>query len=86
VAARRAARLMSGGNHMTPTLHRAAATALLGLLLAALPALAADPAPAQWKRGIEHQRQGDLGNGTFLNPVLAGDRPDPSVLKDGEDY
>jgi len=71
---------------MTPTLHRTAATALLGLLLAALPALAADPAPAQWKRGIEHQRQGDLGNGTFLNPVLAGDRPDPSVLKDGEDY
>lgn len=71
---------------MTPTLHRAAATALLSLLLAALPALAADPAPAQWKRGIEQQRQADLGNGTFLNPVLAGDRPDPSVLKDGEDY
>ena len=30
--------------------------------------------------------QADLGNGTFLNPVLAGDRPDPSVLKDGDDY
>ncbi|MBP7373318.1 MAG: family 43 glycosylhydrolase [Opitutaceae bacterium] len=28
----------------------------------------------------------DLGNGTFLNPILAGDRPDPSVLKRGADY
>ena len=46
---------------------------------------AADPSPT-WKRGIENQRQADLGNGTFLNPVFAGDRPDPSVLKDGEDY
>src|SRR5690606_17724288 len=54
-------------------------------LLAATPALAKD-APAAWKRGIEHQRQADLGDGRFLNPVLAGDRPDPSVLKDGEDY
>lgn len=28
----------------------------------------------------------DLGNGSFLNPVLSGDRPDPAVLKDGSDY
>ena len=28
----------------------------------------------------------DLGNGTFLNPIMAGDHPDPSILKDGEDY
>ncbi|WP_179948195.1 family 43 glycosylhydrolase [Luteimonas chenhongjianii] len=39
-----------------------------------------------WARGIENQRKADLGDGTFLNPVFAGDRPDPSVLKDGEDY
>ncbi|KRG69549.1 family 43 glycosylhydrolase [Pseudoxanthomonas dokdonensis] len=39
-----------------------------------------------WKRGIENQRKADLGDGTFLNPVLAGDHPDPSVLKDGDDY
>ncbi|WP_226017933.1 family 43 glycosylhydrolase [Novosphingobium sp. FKTRR1] len=32
------------------------------------------------------QRHADLGNGTFLNPVLAGDFPDPTVLKDGDDY
>ncbi len=38
------------------------------------------------RAGIEGQRKADLGNGTFLNPVLAGDFPDPSVLKDGADY
>lgn len=37
-------------------------------------------------RGLEGQFKADLGNGTFLNPVLAGDRPDPSVLKLGADY
>jgi beta-xylosidase len=35
---------------------------------------------------LESQRKADLGNGTFLNPILAGDHPDPSVLKDGDDY
>ena len=29
---------------------------------------------------------GDLGNGYFLNPVLAGDYPDPTILRDGNDY
>lgn len=58
------------------------AAALLPLLTAT-PAGAGEPA---WQRGIEHQRQADLGNGRFLNPVLAGDHPDPSVLKDGDDY
>jgi beta-xylosidase len=33
-----------------------------------------------------HQRCADLGNGTYLNPVVAGDHPDPSVVKDGQDY
>src|SRR5690348_13224519 len=28
----------------------------------------------------------DLGNGYFLNPILAGDYSDPAVLKDGKDY
>ncbi|MFT3830622.1 MAG: family 43 glycosylhydrolase [Opitutaceae bacterium] len=32
------------------------------------------------------QRHADLGNGTFLNPILAGDHPDPSVLKEGDEY
>ena len=39
-----------------------------------------------WGTGIEGQRIADLGNGKFCNPVLPGDYPDPSVLKDGDDY
>ena len=46
---------------------------------------AADGEP-RWARGVEGQRKADLGDGTFLNPILAGDHPDPSVLKDGDDY
>ncbi|RZF59097.1 xylan 1,4-beta-xylosidase [Sphingomonas populi] len=40
----------------------------------------------EWPRGIEGQRKADMGDGRFLNPILAGDYPDPSVLKDGDDY
>ncbi len=46
-------------------------------------------APAQrpgYGRGFDNQRIADRGDGTFLNPVVSGDRPDPAVLKDGEDY
>jgi xylan 1,4-beta-xylosidase len=39
-----------------------------------------------WQLGIEGQRKADLGDGRFLNPALAGDRPDPNILKDGEDF
>jgi len=46
---------------------------------------AANPAPT-WARGIEGQRKADLGNGTYLNPIMSGDHPDPSILKDGQDY
>ena len=42
--------------------------------------------PVTWAKGIEGQRKADLGNGAFLNPVMAGDHPDPSILKDGDDY
>ncbi|WP_298170562.1 family 43 glycosylhydrolase [Novosphingobium sp.] len=52
---------------------------------AAVPGRKAKTAP-RWGRGIEGQRKADLGNGWFRNPVLAGDYPDPSILKDGEDY
>ena len=41
---------------------------------------------ANGPRGIEGQRKADLGDGTFLNPIMAGDHPDPSILKDGDDY
>ncbi|HTF97173.1 MAG TPA: family 43 glycosylhydrolase, partial [Cellvibrio sp.] len=40
----------------------------------------------QWGRSIEGQRKADLGNGTYLNPIIPGDRPDPTILKDGDDY
>ncbi|HTR25539.1 MAG TPA: family 43 glycosylhydrolase [Terriglobales bacterium] len=40
----------------------------------------------RWAKGIEGQRKADLGNGSYLNPILAGDHPDPSILKDGDDY
>jgi len=39
-----------------------------------------------WGQGIEGQRKADLGNGTYRNPIVAGDHPDPTILKDGENY
>lgn len=53
----------------------------------AVPDAACSPvAKPIWRAGVEGQRRGDLGDGRFLNPVLSGDRPDPNVLKDGDDY
>jgi beta-xylosidase len=49
------------------------------------PAPVPAPAPA-WRRGFDGQRVCDLGDGRFLNPLLAGDHPDPAILKDGADY
>ncbi len=40
----------------------------------------------KWGKGFEGQPVADLGDGTFLNPMFSGDRPDPSILKDGDDY
>ncbi len=40
----------------------------------------------EWATGIEGQRKADLGDGTYLNPILPGDHPDPTILKDGDDY
>ncbi len=40
----------------------------------------------KWGKGIEGQRKADLGDGTFLNPIVSGDHPNPTVLKDGDDY
>jgi len=41
---------------------------------------------AKWGRGFEGQRKADLGDGRYLNPIMAGDHPDPTILKDGDDY
>lgn len=56
---------------------------------AAAPAAFASAAPAPAPRhgsGVEGQRTADLGNGLYVNPVVPGDRADPTILKDGSDY
>lgn len=71
--------------------------ALTGALVGGTIALSTDrtiaqapPAPIRpvptYRRGFDGQRVSDLGDGRFLNPLLAGDRPDPAILKDGADY
>ncbi|URW76978.1 family 43 glycosylhydrolase [Sphingomonas donggukensis] len=68
------------------------ATAAVALTAALPPVPAAAAAPARrapvldWKRGYDNQRIADLGDGRFLNPLMAGDHPDPTILKDGADY
>ncbi|WP_165184444.1 family 43 glycosylhydrolase [Caulobacter soli] len=64
---------------------------LLGLASAgglAAPAQSASRTPIAktGRPGVEGQRRADLGDGSYLNPVLSGDRPDPNILKDGDDY
>ncbi|WEK01811.1 MAG: family 43 glycosylhydrolase [Candidatus Sphingomonas phytovorans] len=67
-------------------------TALVGTAAAlvgsgeTLAAVARTPAIPDWRRGHDNQRIADLGDGRFLNPLLAGDHPDPAILKDGSDY
>src|SRR3954469_22038197 len=39
-----------------------------------------------WGRGFEGQRKADRGDGTFLNPIVSGDHPDPSLIRVGADY
>jgi len=56
------------------------------ILPAPLLAQASRARPPAWGRGFEGQRRADLGDGNFLNPIVAGDHPDPTVLKDGSDY
>lgn len=44
------------------------------------------PESSPWRKGLEGQRRADLGNGRYINPVMAGDHPDPAILKDGDVY
>lgn len=50
------------------------------------PAGAAPGECGPWGRGPDGQRIADRGDGTFFNPVFSGDRPDPSIVREGEDY
>ncbi len=75
---------------MTKTSRRGVFKALIaGAAVAPLPTAAAT-CPAikapRWGQGVEGQRTADLGDGTYLNPIIAGDHPDPTILKDGADY
>lgn len=74
-----------------PILHSAVRRTLLGVLgagglAASLPETLWAAAPGATTRGIESQRIADQGDGSFLNPILAGDHPDPTILRDGDDY
>jgi xylan 1,4-beta-xylosidase len=72
---------------MTSSRRTALKTMLAGA--AAAPQFAAAASESRllhWGAGIEGQRKADLGNGTFLNPILSGDHPDPTIIKDGADY
>lgn len=70
--------------------------ALAGAAAGSLPATGAEartrsetakgPAAKAYGVGIEGQRKADLGNGTYRNPIVPGDHPDPTILKDGSDY
>lgn len=63
-----------------------AVTAPLARTASAHPRRTCDNVDRHWGKGIEDQRTADLGNGTYLNPIVTGDHPDPTVLKDGSDY
>lgn len=84
---------------MQPTRRETLALGMTTVGMAVLPAsAAAKPKTAHAPRGcspeagsfgrpgIEGQRRADLGDGRYVNPVLSGDRPDPSILRDGDDY
>jgi len=49
-------------------------------------AASAAATPPRFGAGVEGQRKADLGDGTFRNPIVPGDHPDPTILKDGADY
>lgn len=52
---------------------------------AAAPALAAR-SPERPSPAAGRPCRADPGNGRYANPIVAGDHPDPSILKDGRDY
>lgn len=67
------------------------ATGAMGAALPAVPALAAQKPRSVihatgHATGPEGERRADLGNGWYRNPIMPGDYPDPSILKDGDDY
>ena len=85
VSRRAAMKLALGGVSMAPGAARALGDSLKSST-PLTPGLSDEPAQHTWARGFEGQRKADLGDGDFLNPVLSGDYPDPSILRDGDDF
>lgn len=56
------------------------------LLCMVLLAACGQPATQQQEQVDLVNKQGDLGNGTYINPIMGGDYPDPTIMRDGEDY
>ena len=82
-------RLPSRRDALKATLLGAAASGLVPADSEAAPRKAAAPKASSAKlfgAGIEGQRKADLGNGFYRNPIVPGDHPDPTILKDGTDY
>ncbi len=81
---REALKLVAAGALGVPTIAKASATGSDAAPVST--AFACGPTTPIWRLGIEGQRRADLGDGRYLNPVLAGDYPDPTILRDGDDY
>jgi len=82
-------RLPSRRDALKATLVGAAASGLIPAVADAAPGKSAQhkaPSSKRFGLGIEGQRRADLGNGLYRNPIIPGDHPDPTILKDGEDY
>lgn len=81
-------------SHHTPSStvsrRQAVKATLLGAVapaaLATTSASACNMASPGFGHGIEGQRKADLGDGTYRNPIVAGDHADPTILRDGADY
>jgi beta-xylosidase len=78
--------LLAGGAVATSGRAAEAAQARRGQALIACTGAGGDWSGMRWGKGFEGQRIADLGDGTYLNPVFSGDRPDPAILKYGDDY
>ncbi len=70
----------------TTALAGAAVAPFTPLASASAKTVAVKAAGPAWGHGVEGQRKADRGDGTYLNPIVAGDHPDPTILKDGSDY
>ncbi len=75
------AALLGAGASLTSTASQGAAGAK-----APAASACADGSALRWASSFEGQRKPDLGDGTFLNPLVSGDHPDPSIMRDGANY